>query len=137
MVKPFDDEIIENCAVGETEAEIQESDEINSRVMDPLRLIKEAGKTFRLSQLRMSVSYFLWFECKRNCALWFFTIDYNYQLCLVHYFCFGFAAEFIIYFVVIIYRIILTLLCGMIFAAAMVFLTKCLLEIMSRIVTLM
>ena len=54
LVKTFDDEIIENYAVGETEAEIQESDEINSRVMDPLRLINEATKTFRLSQLRMS-----------------------------------------------------------------------------------
>ena len=40
--------------MAETEAEIQESDEINSRVMDPLRLINEATKTFRLSQLRMS-----------------------------------------------------------------------------------
>ena len=42
MVKTFDDEIIENCAVDEIEAEIQESDEINSRVMDLLRLINEA-----------------------------------------------------------------------------------------------
>ena len=41
LVKTFDDEIIENYAVGETEAEIQDSDEINSRVMDPLRLINE------------------------------------------------------------------------------------------------
>ena len=56
---------------------------------------------------------------------------------LVHYFCFGLAAEFIIYFVVFIYRTILTLLCSMIFAAARVFLTKCLLEIMFRIVTTM
>ena len=38
LVKTFDDEIIENYAVGETEGEIEESDEINSRVMDPLRL---------------------------------------------------------------------------------------------------
>ena len=38
LVKTFDDEIIENYAVGETEAEIEESDEINSRVMEPLRL---------------------------------------------------------------------------------------------------
>ena len=42
LVKTFDDEIIENCAVDEIEAEIQESDEINSRVMDLLRLINEA-----------------------------------------------------------------------------------------------
>ena len=42
MVKTFDEEIIENCAVEEIEAEIQESDEINSRVMDLLRLINEA-----------------------------------------------------------------------------------------------
>lgn len=42
MVKTFDDEIIANCAVDEIEAEIQESDEINSRVMDLLRLINEA-----------------------------------------------------------------------------------------------
>ena len=61
-----------------------------------------------------------------------------YQLFLVYYFCFCIAAEFIIYFVVIIYRTILTLLiCSMIFAAASVFLTKCLLEIMYRIVTTM
>ena len=42
------------------------------------------------------------------------------------------VAEFTIYFVVIIYRTILTLLCSMILAAPRVFLTKCLLEIMSR-----
>ena len=42
LVKTFDEEIIENCAVDEIEAEIQESDEINSRVMDLLRLINEA-----------------------------------------------------------------------------------------------
>ena len=42
LVKTFDEEIIENCAVEEIEAEIQESDEINSRVMDLLRLINEA-----------------------------------------------------------------------------------------------
>ena len=42
LVKMFDDEIIENCAVDEIETEIQESDEINSRVMDLLRLINEA-----------------------------------------------------------------------------------------------
>ena len=35
LVKTFDDEIIENCA-------LKESDEINSRVMDLLRLINEA-----------------------------------------------------------------------------------------------
>lgn len=42
MVKTFDEEIIENCAVEEIEAEIQESDEIDSRIMDLLRLINEA-----------------------------------------------------------------------------------------------
>ena len=36
LVKTFDEEIKENCAVDEIEAEIQESDEINSRVMDLL-----------------------------------------------------------------------------------------------------
>ena len=42
LVKTFDEEIIENCAVDGIEAEILESDEINSRVMDLLRLINEA-----------------------------------------------------------------------------------------------
>ena len=42
MVKTLDEEIIENCAVEEIEAEIQESDEINSRVMELLRLRNEA-----------------------------------------------------------------------------------------------
>ena len=56
-------------------------------------------------------------------------LSHLYQLFLVHYFCFGLAAEFIIYFVVIIYRTILTLLCSMIFAAARVFLKKMSLEI--------
>ena len=42
LVKTFDEEIIENGAVDEIEAEIQGSDEINSRVMDLLRLINEA-----------------------------------------------------------------------------------------------
>ena len=42
LVKTFDDEIIEDCAVDEIEAEIQESDEINLRVMDLFRLINEA-----------------------------------------------------------------------------------------------
>ena len=42
LVKTFDEEIIENCAVDEIEAEIQESDGINSRVIDLLRLINEA-----------------------------------------------------------------------------------------------
>ena len=60
-------------------------------------------------------------------------LSHLYQLFLIHYFCFGLAAEFIIYFVVIIYRTILTLPCSMIFATGRVFLTKCLLEIMSRI----
>ena len=41
LVKTFDEEIIENCAVEEIEAEIQESDEIDSRIMDLLRLINE------------------------------------------------------------------------------------------------
>ena len=64
-------------------------------------------------------------------------LSHLYQSFLVHYFCFGFAVDFIIFFVVIIYRTILTLLCSMIFATARVFLTKFLLEIMSRIVTTM
>ena len=42
LVKTFDEEIIENCAVDVIEAEILESDEINSRVIDLLRLINEA-----------------------------------------------------------------------------------------------
>ena len=42
LVKTFDDEIIQNFAVDEIEAEIEESDEVNSRVMDLLRLINEA-----------------------------------------------------------------------------------------------
>ena len=42
LVKTFEEEIIENCAVDGIEAEILESDEINSRVMDLLRLINEA-----------------------------------------------------------------------------------------------
>ena len=42
LVKTFDEEIIENCAVDGIEAEILESDEINSRVIDLLRLINEA-----------------------------------------------------------------------------------------------
>ena len=42
MVKTFDEEIIANCAVEEIEAEIQELDEINSHIMDLLRLINEA-----------------------------------------------------------------------------------------------
>ena len=42
LIKRFHDEIIENCAVDEIEAEILESDEINSRVMDLLRMINEA-----------------------------------------------------------------------------------------------
>lgn len=41
LVKTFDEEIIENCAVDGIEAEILESDEINSRDMDLLRLINE------------------------------------------------------------------------------------------------
>ena len=59
LVKTFDEEIIENCAVDGIEAEILESDEINSRVMDHLRLINEATspkmiatQEFRLFQLR-------------------------------------------------------------------------------------
>ena len=59
MVKTFDEEIIENCAVDGIEAEILESDEINSRIMDHLRLINEgtspkmiATQEFRLFQLR-------------------------------------------------------------------------------------
>ena len=60
-----------------------------------------------------------------------------YQLFLVHYFCFGFAAEFIIYFVVIIYKTIFKLQYDFCCSKGLIFLTKCLLEIMSRIVTTM
>ena len=42
LVKTFDEDIIGNCAVEGIEAEILESDEINSRVIDLLRLINEA-----------------------------------------------------------------------------------------------
>ncbi|XP_022790390.1 uncharacterized protein LOC111329893 [Stylophora pistillata] len=42
LVKTLDEEIIENCAVEEVEAEIEESDEINSRVIDLLLVINEA-----------------------------------------------------------------------------------------------
>ena len=59
LVKTFDEEIVENCAVDGIEAEILESDEINSRVMDLLRLINEATspkmiatQEYRLFQLR-------------------------------------------------------------------------------------
>ena len=59
LVKTFDEQIIENCAVDGIEAEILESDEINSRVMDLLRLINEgtspkiiATQENRLFQLR-------------------------------------------------------------------------------------
>ena len=59
LVKTLNEEIIENFAVDGIEAEILESDEINSRVMDLLRLIKEATspkiiatQEFRLFQLR-------------------------------------------------------------------------------------
>ena len=41
LVKTFDDEIIENCAVDEIKEEIEESDEVNPRVMDLLQLINE------------------------------------------------------------------------------------------------
>ena len=41
LVKTYDDEIIENCAVDEIEAEVEESDEINSRFMDLWQLINE------------------------------------------------------------------------------------------------
>ena len=44
LVKKFYEEIKENCAVDGIEAEIPESDEINSRVMDLLRLINEATR---------------------------------------------------------------------------------------------
>ena len=62
-------------------------------------------------------------------------LSHLYQLLLVHSFSFGLVAEFNIYFVLNIYRMILTLLCSMIFAAARVLLTKCLLETMSSIET--
>ncbi|XP_068679831.1 uncharacterized protein [Montipora foliosa] len=42
LVKTLDEEIIENCAVEEVEAEIEESDEFNTRVIDLLRVINEA-----------------------------------------------------------------------------------------------
>lgn len=42
LVKTFHEEITENCAVAEIEAEIQELDEIYSRVMDLLQLINKA-----------------------------------------------------------------------------------------------
>ena len=42
LVKTLDEEIIENCAVEEVEAEIEESDEFNTRVLDLLRVINEA-----------------------------------------------------------------------------------------------
>ena len=58
LVKTFDEEITENCAVDGIEAETLESDELNSRVMDFLRLINEATspkmiatQEFRLFQL--------------------------------------------------------------------------------------
>ena len=54
LVKTFDEEIIENGAVDEIEAEIQESDEINSRVMDLLRLINEATTPKDNNVVRMS-----------------------------------------------------------------------------------
>ena len=41
LVKTYDNEIIENCAVDEIEAEVEESDEINSRFMDLWQFIKE------------------------------------------------------------------------------------------------
>ena len=41
LVETFEDKMIKNCAVDEIEAEVEESDEINSRIMDLLRLIKE------------------------------------------------------------------------------------------------
>ena len=61
LVKTFDEEIKENCAVDGIEAEILESDEINSRVIDLLRLINEATspkgwmatQEYRLFQLRL------------------------------------------------------------------------------------
>ena len=66
MVKTFDDEIIENCAVDEIEAQIQESDEIYSRDMDLLRLINEAT-TPKDSNAESSTNY----ECQQNYILWF------------------------------------------------------------------
>ena len=66
LVKTFDDEIIENCAVDEIEAQIQESDEINSRDMDLLRLINEAT-TPKDSNAESSANY----ECQQNYILWF------------------------------------------------------------------
>ena len=42
LVKTFDEEILENCAVDEIENEIEESDEVNSRMEDLLRVIQKA-----------------------------------------------------------------------------------------------
>ena len=59
LIKTLDEQIIENCAVEEVEAEIEESDEINSRVIDPLRVINEGlflwitMPDFRLFQQRI------------------------------------------------------------------------------------
>lgn len=42
LVKTFDEEILDNCAVDEIENEIEESDEVNSRMEDLLRVIQKA-----------------------------------------------------------------------------------------------
>ena len=85
LVKMFDDEIIENCAVDEIETEIQESDEINSRVMDLLRLINEAttpkdNNAGISTNYECQRNYILWFEHQRKYALWFSTIDYTFWI---------------------------------------------------------
>ena len=85
LVKMFDDEIIENCAVDEIKTEIQESDEINSRVMDLLRLINEAttpkdNNAGISTNYECQRNYILWFEHQRKYALWFSTIDYTFWI---------------------------------------------------------
>ena len=42
LVKTFDEEVLDNCAVDEIENEIEESDEVNSRMEDLLRVIQKA-----------------------------------------------------------------------------------------------
>jgi len=53
LVKTFEDKMIENCAVDEIEAEVEESDEMNSRIKRRL-VPRITTQEFRLSQLRMS-----------------------------------------------------------------------------------
>ena len=86
LVKTFDEEIIENCAVDGIEAEILESDEINSRVMDLLRLINEATsfkmiptQEFRPFQLRsMSAKLHLLVRTQSKLRPLVSTVDYSF-----------------------------------------------------------